>query len=402
MRHSCGVAVNGPLATFVDSFWADLAAQGYTPLSAANQLRMMAHLSRWLEAEGLDASGLNAERVEQFLVARRSAGYTCWRAQRGMAALLGHLRGIGVSPEPVPVAPASATDVLLAEYVGYLCSERGLAASTVERYEAVARSFLWASRAEGDQDVARLSARDVTRFMTGQCRGRSTAFAKHTVTDLRAFLRFLHLSGRTQFSLAPAVPAVAGWRGSSLPRALAPAQVAALLSSSDRTTAVGRRDFAVLVLLARLGLRAVEVAQLRLEDFDWSRGDVLVRGKANRLERLPVPADVGDAVAAYLRSGRPQSELPELFLRARAPQGALGQGGVKALVRGAARRAGLGPVGPHALRHSVATDMLRNGVPISDIAQVLRHASTLTTAIYVKVDRDALRLLAEPWPGARP
>jgi site-specific recombinase XerD len=399
MRHISGVSVCGPLARYVEGFWEELAEQGYTPLSAANQLRLMAHLSRWLEAEGLDAGALSTEVMEQFLVVRRSAGYTCWLSERGMGPLLVHLRRLGVSPAPVSVVTADPVQVLVSEFVAYLRAERGLAPSTIGHYEMVARRFLSTRTTEGRLDLAGLKTRDVTAFVTSECTGRSVGVAKNLVSDLRALLRFLHLTGRTEFSLAPAVPAVAGWRGSALPRALGRDEVTALLKSCDRRRRIGRRDYAVLTLLVRLGLRAGEVARLRLEDLDWDQGEILVRGKGGRLERLPLPVDVGEAVVAYLRRGRGDSRCRELFLRARAPEGALSPGAVTAIVHQACLRAGVSPVGAHALRHSAATEMLRNGVPIAEIAQVLRHASTSTTAIYAKVDRNALRLLTEPWPG---
>jgi integrase len=219
------------------------------------------------------------------------------------------------------------------------------------------------------------------------------------VTALRSLLRYLHLEGKAP-DLAAAVPVVAGWRGSQLPRGLEPQQAARVLAACDRGTAAGRRDYAMLILLAGLGLRACEVAALELDDLDWQRGELVIRGKGDRQERLPLPADVGEAVSAYLVQGRPRVESRRLFVGVRAPFGDLTSSGVRAVVGYACDRAGIARFAAHRLRHTVATEMLRAGAGLPDIGQVLRHRSLSTTAIYAKVDRAALRELAQAWPGA--
>jgi integrase/recombinase XerD len=221
------------------------------------------------------------------------------------------------------------------------------------------------------------------------------------VCALRSFLHWLHLSGQAPGSLADAVPSVAGWRLSNLPKGLEPGQLRRLLASCDRRTPTGRRDYALLLLLSRLGLRAGEVARLSLDDIDWCCGQIVVVGKGNRAERLPLPADVGAAIAAYLRRGRPATaEGRSAFVRVHAPHRALTTGGVTMVVFDAGQRAGLGKIHAHRLRHTAATAMLRAGSPLPEIGQVLRHRSPLSTAIYAKVDRDALAVLARPWPVA--
>lgn len=396
------VRVTGPLAAYADAFGEQLIAWGYTPLSAANQLRVMAHASRWLACHGLGAERFTPERVDEFLADRRAEGYTCWLSPRGVRPLVGFLRDRGAAPVVPASAPESSPrEVLLEEYRCYLAVERALAASTIRRRLDVARIFLDVGCRSGGGSLAlgELSAAEVVDFVTARCRDRSVGWAKNLVTDLRSLLRFLHVRGHLVAPLWSAVPAVAGWRGGSLPRVLAAADVGRLLASCDQRRAMGRRDFAVLMLLARLGLRAAEVAALELSDLDWRAGEVVIRGKGRREERLPLPSDVGEAIAGYLRRGRPRSDEPRVFVRVRAPHGPLGGAAVKAVVHMACDRAGLARIGAHRLRHSVATEMLRAGAPLAEVGQVLRHRSPATTAIYAKVDRAALRALALPWPG---
>jgi integrase/recombinase XerD len=390
------VRVSGPLAEYAAGFAGYLAGAGYTPLSAANQVRLLAHLSRWLEGRGLSPGELTGLRAQEFLAARRGAGYTCRLSERGLAPALGFLRGLGAVPEPECPVPVAAVDVLAGRYRSYLAGERALAASTIRYYLDEARGFL----AGREGRLAGLAAAEVGGYVAAECRRRSTGMAKILVTALRSLLRFLVLEGLVAPGLQDAVPSVAGWRGGGLPRALPDGQVAALLASCDRDTARGRRDFAVLTLLARLGLRACEAAALELDDIGWRAGTVTIRGKGRRDEQLPLPSDVGEALAGYLRYGRPAGGASRrVFLLSRAPGGSMSADAVKAVVRNACRRAGLAPVGAHRLRHSAATGMLRSGAPLAEIGQVLRHRSVSTTAIYAKVDHGALRQLAMPWPG---
>lgn len=389
------VHVAGPLEAYASGFGAELERQGYASLSAANQLRVMAHVSRWLWAQGLEPGELTAQRVEAFLAVRRAQGYTCWLSLRGLAPLLGYLREVGVVPPLVPAACSGPVEEVLADYRAYLLRERGLVASTVGSYEAGARLFLtW--RATGD--VEGVTAGDVTRFVVGECSVRSRGSAKILVTALRSLLRFLFVTGRIGCDLVAAVPSVAQWRDASLPRALEPGVVRVLLACCDRGQVVGRRDYAILTVLVRLGLRAAEAAAMELTDIDWRAGEIIVRGKGNRRDRLPLPVDVGRALVAYLRGGRPRVGCSHVFLRTRAPQGPLTSGAVKAVVRKACARAGIAVVGAHRLRHTAATEVLRAGASMEEVAQLLRHRHPATTAIYAKVDRTALRTVARPWP----
>jgi site-specific recombinase XerD len=394
------VRVTGPLAEFAGGFAAELRRLGYRPNAAANQLQLMAHLSRWMDAGHLAVAGLTPPAAEAFLAARRAEGYVLWLSPRALVPLLGFLRRLGAAPLPAPVAVTPA-EALLGRYQQYLVAERGLAATTARGYADMVRPFLSEREKAGGLGLGQLTAAEVTAFVLATCPGRPKGSAKLTVTALRSLLGFLHVDGLIGEPLGKAVPAVASWRLAGLPRALEPGQVAALLGSCDRRTATGLRDFAMLTLLARLGLRAGEVAALTLDDIGWRAGEITVRGKGNRCERLPLPADAGEAITGYLRDGRPEpfEEARQVFLRARAPHRALTTGGVSQAVFGAGQRAGIGPVHAHRLRHSAATDMLRAGAPLTEIGQVLRHRRLLSTAIYAKADTEALRALARPWPG---
>lgn len=395
-------SVRGPLAPYAGGFRAELERLGYTPLTAATHVRLMAHLSRWLAAEGLDTSALTAPVVERYFAGRRSAGYANERTVAALGPLLGYLRGLGAAPVAVAEGPATATGRLLARYASYLVTERGLAQTTVALNVRLVRAFLLQREHERDGrlDLEQLTAAEVRAFVVAQSRQRPRS-VKRIVSALRSLFGFLHVEGIIGAPLAGAVPSPAGWTLTGLPKALEAGQVAAMLASCDQRTATGRRDRAILLLLARMGLRAGEVAALGLDDFDWRRGEITVCGKRARRDRLPLPADVGEAIVAYLRDGRPEGALDRaVFIRAQAPRRALTYLGITEIVSIAARRAGIaGPVHAHRLRHSAATAMLRAGGSLTEIGQTLRHVRPLTTAIYAKVDVEALRPLARPWPG---
>jgi len=398
MSRPSRVQVTGPLATYSDGFRLELARQGFTANSASNQLQLMAHASRWLASRGHDAEGLTPARVQEFLDARRAEGYTLWLSPKAMVPVLGYLRGIGVVPAPVPATPTTPADKLIEHYRTYLVTERGLAVGTVTSYLHVARLFLSTRPAEGSLGLEHLSASEVSGFALAECTTRTVGSAKYIVCGLRALLRFLYVAGFTDRQLEAAVPKVAGWRLAGLPKAIGPDDVTRLLASCDRRSTFGRRDFAVLSVLARLGLRAGEVAAMELADIDWRAGELVIRGKGRRQERLPLPVDVGDAIAGWLRRGRPRCECATVFTRVRAPHQGLSAGGISAIMRAACARAGLPAMNAHRLRHTAGTDMLRAGASLAEVGQVLRHASVLTTSIYAKVDRSGLRALALPWP----
>lgn len=390
------VRISGPLTQFRPGFEAELVAQGYTDLSTAQQLRLLARLSDWLVAQNVEPGALDAEAIEAFLAARRRAGCTQWRSLVGLQPMLSYLRAAGSVPTPAATIDMSPAGRLIDTYRRYLVEERGLVARTVEAYVSVARRFVAAHGSAERLELDTLVAADVASFVVAECA--RPGVRTGVVTALRCLLRYLFFEGLIATELAWALPAAAGW-SEPLPRYVTPAQVAALLASCDRRRGVGRRDFAIMTVIVRLGLRASEAAALTLDDLDWRSGEVTIRGKGRRDERLPLPGDVGEAIVAYLRRGRPACAPRQVFIRARAPWRGLKQPSVTDIVYRACQRAGLPDFGPHRLRHTAATQMLRRGATLAEVAQVLRHHDPATTTTYAKVDRGALATLAQPWPG---
>jgi integrase/recombinase XerD len=289
-----------------------------------------------------------------------------------------------------------SADGLLEDFVGYLVGERGVSARTVEAYEADVRRFLACLGAGG---VRGLTAADVSNAVLGQvAEGRAPATVRRFGCAVRSFLRYCHVVGLVDGDLSSAVLPVSGRRRSLLPQGITARDAAALLGACDRRRVRGRRDYAVILLILRLGLRASEVATLRLDDLDWRSGQLTIHGKGGRVDELPMPVDVGVAIAAYLRGGRREAMTREVFLRVTPPLVGLTRGGVTGIVAAAARRAGIGVVRAHRLRHTAATDMLRHGAALTEIGQVLRHRSLGSTAIYAGVDVERLRSIARPWP----
>jgi site-specific recombinase XerD len=401
MHDPSRINVVGPLEPFAAAFAEWLVRHGYTPISATFQLYVMAHLSRWLTGEGLNPLALSTEDLERFLAARRRAGYTQYLSPKALQPMLASLREQGLSVIAPPIIHGPM-DAALGHYREYLIRERGLAPATVREYVDAVRPFIL-SRLTADQQTLRwdsLDAAAVIGFVVARTSKQSRGAAKLTVTALRSLLGFLHVEGRITSALAGVVPAVAGWRLTGLPKGLTPAAVHALVASCDRRTRLGRRDYAVLIMLLRLGTRAGELAALTLEDINWRTGTIRIRGKGHQMESLPLPADVGEAIAVYVRRARPATATERtVFVRYRAPHDRLSTGGVTQIVAAAARRAGLGVIYAHRLRHTAATQLLRAGAPLPEIGQLLRHRRALTTAIYAKVDRAALRTIARPWPG---
>ena len=392
------VRVGGPLEPYRHGFTAELRRHGYSKFTVVALLHLMAHLSRWLEDQGLRPGDLTDDCAERFLAARRGSGQVRRLSPRGLIPLLDYLRGLKVAPEPLPSVASTPLERLLEEFTGFLLDQRGLTPGTVTNYQWMARAFL-SVRGQQALDLDSLGAADVYAFLLTEAKQRSAGSLNNFVTALRALLGFLHLRGYTAQSLAEAVPRAANrWSGPPQPL-LDAADVTRLLASCDRRTNAGRRDYAMLTVLARLGLRAAEVAALSVDDVHWRVGEIVVCSKGGQRDRLPLPDDVGQALAAYCRRGRCRSEDRHLFLQVRAPYRGLVPSAVSGVVMRACQRAGLPPVGAHRLRHAAATALRRAGVPLAEINQLLRHRYLVTTARYAHEDLDALAEVACPWPG---
>lgn len=388
------VLMVGPLVPFANDLSSTLEASGYTPLTIVNQLRLLAHVSRWMDGRGYSVADLTDVVVEEYLAAAHAAGRVSLCSQGG----LGHLlRALPIPRANPALRPESAAELLLTSFRRHLIDERGLAQCTTTAYVLRACRFLEWCAADGE--VSALTAGDVTGAVLRESQNVSVGSAQFFVAAMRSFLRFCFVEGLLTVDLAPAALAVTGRRRSSLPKGIGPKDARALLRACDRRHAAGRRDYAVIMILLRLGLRAGEVASLTLDDIDWHAAEIVVHGKGHRDERLPLPVDVGEAIVGYLQRGRPPSSSRAVFVRSIAPIGPLGRGGVSFIVRYASVRAGLAPIGAHRLRHTLACDMVVAGVPLADISQVLRHRSLASTANYARVDLAALRGLARPWPS---
>lgn len=399
MDRASQVRVTGPLGPYAGRFRAELVDVGYSQRSAQNHLLFMNRLSIWLDATSLGPDALTAALLDQFLSANNTPRRRFPKSSQGAEPLVSFLRREGVVPEEPPAVLTAAAGVI-EEFRRYLVGERGLCVGTITNFLHTARLFLQTVGCHERADLLQLRAQQVQAFILVQSRRRSVASTKGLATGLRSLLRFFHVAGITEAQLVGAVPTVSGWTGTWLPRSADPSAVQRMLASCDRTAVQGCRDYAVLAVLSRLGLRIGEVAALELDDIDWRSGELVVRGKGKRLERLPLPVDVGVALADYVQKARPPSEDRALFLRVLAPRRGLTSGGLIVIVQSACRRAGIVPVAAHRLRHTVASDLLRAGAGLAEIGQLLRHRSAASTAIYTSVDSVTLRALARPWPGS--
>jgi integrase/recombinase XerD len=399
------VRMSGPVVGFAEGLVHELRSLGYARTTAAELMRLTAHLSRWLEGSGHELADLTPVVLETF-VAERRKGYVNFTSARALDPIVGYLRRLGAVPEPLAVAPTTAAQILLGHFKQFLLDERALSAPVAVAYAHWARPFVEQLLCPPGIDRTRdVSAAELIAFLSSTLPAMSGKSAQMTTTALRSLLRFGTAQGLLSKDLTAAVPSIARWRLSGLPQPLRPDQVQALLEACDPADPVGRRDRAVIVLMRRLALRTAEVSALRLEDIDWVSGTVLVQGKGGRVDRMPLPTDVGEALVLYLRSGRPATLERTVFVRAVAPFTPLGPSSVSCISRvvaRAARRAGLGTVHGHRLRHTAASETLNAGASLDEVAQLLRHERVASTVIYAKVDRSRLIALARPWPGAPP
>jgi site-specific recombinase XerD len=390
----------GSLGDHIVTFATLLADRGYATSTTKEFLRLVADLGHWLARRQLRAEDLDERGIVQFLQHRRRRGRMARSNGAILRVLLGMLRGMGVV---CPVAPPAESPIDRIEhaFVEYLVQERAVGAAGRANYLPVVRRLLSRRFRTGPVKLDTLRPEDVTRFVVHEIRTLGPARAKLTMTALRSFLRWLHQRGDTPTNLGGVVPNVADWRLATLPKSIASEQVERLLRACNQQSIVGQRDYAILLVLARLGLRAGEVVAMELDDLAWETGELVVRGKGGRRDRLPLPRDVGAAVAAYLRHGRPTCSTRRVFVRAKAPlRGFANSVAICTIVARALMRAGLNPPrkGAHLLRHTLACTMLRRGASLAEIGEILRHRSPDTTAIYAKVDVAALRALAPAWP----
>jgi site-specific recombinase XerD len=393
----------GPLAAHIDSFadWAD--KQGYVSCSVYRRVLLGACFSEWLGKKGVRLQGVSSEHPSQYLRYRARQVRIARGDAEALRQLIAFFRCSGHIPqEKTPQRRPTPSEECAEAFQRYLREDRALSRATEINYLPFICSFLKACFGNGPAKLSQLRADDVVRFVQNQAKRLHRKRAKLMTSALRSFLQYARYRGDITLDLMAAVPSVANWSMASIPRAIPADQVRQLLASIKRHTAVGLRDYAILLLLARLGLRSGEVAFLQLEDIDWKAGRLSVCGKDGRRTDLPLQADVGKAIAAYLRHGRPTSTSRLVFLRARAPiRGFLSQCAIGSIVKHRLERAGIvAPAkGAHQFRHALATGMLRQGASLAEIGEVLGHRHPDTTRIYAKVDLDGLRKLALPWPG---
>jgi integrase len=379
-------------------FAAELERQGYSPATADPYLRRFGNLNGWMARQGLGLEDLSPAVMARFCVACRAAGYHHYTSIRGVKALLGFLGSMGLaSEEPMLLLPV---DALRERFAVWLERERHLAPSSIVTYLSHSRPLIERLTSGDRVELERLDPAMVRRPVVEVCPREGRASAKLTVVAVRQLLRFLYLEGAVARPLSGAVRSVAGRRLSGLPKGISRDELERILEACDRGTAIGRRDYAIVVLFAGLGIRSAEAAGLRLDDIDWRAGEITVRGKGREL-RLPLPSIVGEAIAGYLSDGRPRTPgCRAVFLTALPPARAMGASAIREAIVRIPRRAGLGRVGAHRLRHTLASEMLAGGADLPAIGQVLGHRMLETTAVYAKCDRQTLRQVARPWPGA--
>jgi site-specific recombinase XerD len=393
--------LHGPLGPYLDTYASEMYCEGYAQQTREVQVRVVADFDRWLARHRLGAKEVTAELFEPFLRARARRRHLTRCDLSALKRLMRLLIRERVVSEPV-LPRATPAQRLQTDFCCYLQQERALTSRTQFLYSTFVSEFLKERFGNRSVDLSSLCAADVTGFVRRRAATIQSKRVQIMTTALRSFLRFVRYRGDIDKDLAACVPAIANWKLSTIPRAIPADQVELLLSSIDRKTAVGRRDYAILLILARLGLRAGEIKALTLGDLDWQQGLMMVRGKAGRYSQLPLPADVGEAIADYLQNSRPTAESRSVFLRARAPAGTFrSECAIACIVKHALERAGIDAPrkGAHQFRHGLASQMLRQGATLSEIGELLRHRSPQTTAIYAKVDTASLATLALPWPG---
>jgi integrase/recombinase XerD len=394
------VRARGPLVPLIPAFREALFRSGYAPNTVAQQLRLVAHLSQWLDARGMKVRHLSPAAIESFLRYRRIT-HVNLRTWRALAPFVGFLNSSGVERTPDRAVPLPACEEILERFGRYLTYERGLRATTVANYLNQTRPFMrWRAKGAGD-DFATLTANDVTAFLLVRAAEESRGSVRVAATALRALLKWMFLTGVTPVSLGGSIAPIAYSSYAGLPKGLTAGQVRALTEQATSSVLCPRRNLALVLVFSRLGLRSREAAGLLCKDINWRAGTVTVTGKGGRVQMMPLPVDVGAALADYLRSERPASPDGEVFLRALAPHSAMSACGLSQVVTSLGKSAGIvDRIGAHRLRHTAATAVLARGGSLVEAAQLMRHASQTSTVIYAKVDLTALRTMARPWPGS--
>jgi site-specific recombinase XerD len=397
-RETIAVLTNGPLSPYLPAYAQRLHDEGYAVQSGQLQLRLLGQFSRWLDSKKLGADEVDSSTVERFVRSRRKAA----KLRRGDTAALARMLHMLRPSRTDRQVPPTASQIVLGQFQLYLREERGLSEATVTQYTPIVKAFLAECFSSETPDLRRISANDIASFVQHQAERITTKYAPTVVTALRSFLRHLLHRGAIDTDLAACVPTIATWSLSKVPKFLPAGQIQRVLDSCDRETATGKRNYCILLLLARLGLRAGEVVALMLDDIDWEAGLITVRGKGRRVAQMPLPVEVGAAMADYLRQARPACSSRRVFIREKAPRvGFANSIAICSLVDRALKKAGVESAyrGSHLFRHTQATEMLKQGASLPEIGDLLRHRRPDTTAIYAKVDLVSLRSIALPWPG---
>ena len=395
----------GPIGAYMDRFVSLLLERGYARSTVKQKVSIMIKLNQWLKKQALTIHNFNEVIISKFIKHLHTQCLVQKRAHCTLMMFLKHLRDDNVIPYLSQKSTHSIFRRIQQSFSQYLIQERGLTQGTMNVYVRVIRQFLGNCFAKKPIQFKKLQSRDITRFILRHAYRMSPGYAKNMVYAIRAFLRFLHVRGAITTNRAVSVPTVANWRLSTVPETLEVKEIERILKTCDQDTIAGRRNYAILLLLARLGLRAGEVVNMRLDDIHWETGELIIHGKGNRHDKLPLPYDVGNALAHYIRAGRPPCSTRQVFIRITAPhQGFTSSSALSSMVKQALERAGIhrARAGPHLLRHATATRMLHKGISLAEISRILRHQSLNATLMYTKVDLCALRKLVQRWPGGTP
>jgi site-specific recombinase XerD len=391
----------GVLDAHLNTFMSVVSDLGYSPSTIKTQLTLLKGFIRWVEENRVVASNIDGGITDRFLIESGRKGAVRRGDNRTLHRFLDHLRIEGAIPHPKPTFNDSPMTLLKNRYEDYLQKERGLSPEAGPRYWPYIQRFLLERFGDKPMRFCQLGPQDIDRFLLSHAREQTPKTAQLMVSAMRSFLRFLFRCGETKCDLSTAVPAVAAWRLSDVPKYIKPEEVECLLDSCNRNTSIGRRNYSILLLIARLGLRAGEIVALELGDINWRTAELTVRGKGQFCDRLPLPQSVGEALAVYLKNDRPKCSTRRVFVRTRAPyRGLKGPSTVSTIVRRTLEKSGLNTPskGAHLLRHSLATNMLQNGASMTEIGELLRHRSPNNTEIYAKVDIEGLRSIVRIWP----